>query len=158
MNIAIVIVGFCLQSLVPTACTRALGRWGSHSRDLPQRKMRRESFLPGRGTPLFEGQCAGMILQSAISAEIGNGEPCGNKNARDIDLLETMKVPKADQKFRLVLQKCVISITQQKCIYTNAHRIAKKARGAGSCCAAGKYSCHHRNMVIDSPLECCRGY
>lgn len=45
---------------------------------------------------MFEGQCAGMVLQSATSVELGDGEPCSSKDARDIGLLETMEVPKAD--------------------------------------------------------------
>lgn len=44
---------------------------------------------------MFEGQCAGMVLLSAISVEIGGGEHYSNKDARDIGLLETTEVPKA---------------------------------------------------------------
>ena len=38
---------------------------------------------------MFEGQCASEVLQSAISVEVGDGDPCGSKDARVIDVLET---------------------------------------------------------------------
>lgn len=36
--------------------------------------------------------------------------------------------------------------------------MSKTTRGAGSFSATGKYRCHHRNVVVDSQLECCCGY
>lgn len=43
--------------------------------------------------PLFEGQCANNILHSATSVKAGHRDPCGSKNTRVIDVLETMEVP-----------------------------------------------------------------
>jgi len=42
---------------------------------------------------VFEGQCAHKVLQSAISVEVGDGEPCGSNDTRVIDVLETKEVP-----------------------------------------------------------------
>jgi len=44
------------------------------------------------------GECyAGEFLQSTVSVEVGDGDPCGSKNAKVIDVLETTEAPKNDQ-------------------------------------------------------------
>lgn len=43
--------------------------------------------------PLFEGRCAKDILHSATSVKAGHGDPCGSKDTRVTDVLETMEVP-----------------------------------------------------------------
>ena len=42
---------------------------------------------------MFEGWCASEVLCSAILVEAGDGEPCDSKDARVIDVLETVEVP-----------------------------------------------------------------
>lgn len=44
--------------------------------------------------PLFEGWCASEILHSATSVKVGHGDPCGSKDTRVIDMLETMEAPR----------------------------------------------------------------
>lgn len=45
---------------------------------------------------MSEGWCAGEVLSSAVSMEIGDGDPCGSSVTRDIDVLETTEVPEND--------------------------------------------------------------
>lgn len=47
---------------------------------------------PGGRMLMFEGWCASQVLWSAISGEVGDGDPFGNKDAGIIDVLETMEV------------------------------------------------------------------
>ena len=42
---------------------------------------------------MFEGWCASEFLQSAVSVEVGDGDPCGSKDPRVIDVLEITEVP-----------------------------------------------------------------
>lgn len=42
---------------------------------------------------MFEGQRASQLLQSAVSMEAGDGDPCGSIATRVIDVLETTKAP-----------------------------------------------------------------
>lgn len=42
------------------------------------------------------GWCAGEVLSSAVSMEMGDGDPCGSSDTRDIDVLETTEVPEND--------------------------------------------------------------
>lgn len=44
-------------------------------------------------TPVCERWCAGEVLSSAVSVEMGDGDPCGSRDTRDIDVLETTEVP-----------------------------------------------------------------
>jgi len=44
---------------------------------------------PGNGTPMCKEWCAGEVLQSAVSVEVGDGDPCSSKGARVIEVLET---------------------------------------------------------------------
>lgn len=62
------------------------------------------------------------------------------------------------QKFRLLPLKCGGINSLAEVYLHNAHRMSKTTRGAGSFSATGKYRCHHRNVVVDSQLECCCGY
>ena len=43
--------------------------------------------------PKFEGQCANKVIWSTISVEVGDGDPCGNKDTGVIDMIETTQVP-----------------------------------------------------------------
>lgn len=36
-------------------------------------------------TPIFEGQCDSRVYGSAVSVEVGNGDPYSSKDARIID-------------------------------------------------------------------------
>ena len=47
---------------------------------------------PGGGMPMFKGCCASEVLQSAISVEVGDGDPHSGKESRGFDVLETMGV------------------------------------------------------------------
>jgi len=83
---------------------------------------------PVRGTPMFEGWCASEVLQSIISVEVGDGDPCSSKDARLIDVLETMKVPENGHVGIRAAppKKMVGSIAQLNSIYTNAHSVGSK--------------------------------
>jgi len=41
----------------------------------------------------FQGWYASEVLQSAISVEAGDGNPCSSKETRVIEVLETAEVP-----------------------------------------------------------------
>lgn len=71
---------------------------------------------------MCEEWCASEFLQSAISVEVGDGEPCNSKDARIIDVLETTEVPENGHVgIRASPPKKVAgSVAQLKCIYTNA--------------------------------------
>ena len=56
-------------------------------------KSRLARHKPGGGTSIFEGWCTRKLLQSAVSVEAGDGDPCGSKDARAMDVLETTEVP-----------------------------------------------------------------
>ena len=77
---------------------------------------------------MFEGQCASEVLQSAVSVEAGDGDPCGSKDARVIDVLDTAEVPENGQVgIRASPPKKVAgSIAPLKCIYTNARSMGNK--------------------------------
>lgn len=47
----------------------------------------------GNSISIFEGGCARKVAWEAISVEIRDGDSCGSKEARDIDVLETMEAP-----------------------------------------------------------------
>lgn len=44
---------------------------------------------PRGSTPAFQGQRASKVLQSAMSMEVGDGDPCCSKDTRVVDVLET---------------------------------------------------------------------
>ncbi|KAK4823326.1 hypothetical protein QYF61_000928 [Mycteria americana] len=77
---------------------------------------------PAGSTPMFAGWCASKVLQTAVSVELGDGEPRGSKDTGVIDVLETMEAPEnGDVGIRASPPKKVVgSVAQLKCIYTNA--------------------------------------
>ncbi|KAK4828051.1 hypothetical protein QYF61_023089 [Mycteria americana] len=78
--------------------------------------------------PMFEGQCASKVLWSAVSVEVGDGDPCSSKDKRVMDVLETTEAPENGHVgIRASPPKKVAgSIAQLKCIYTNAHSMGNK--------------------------------
>ncbi|GAB0189218.1 hypothetical protein GRJ2_001387100 [Grus japonensis] len=73
---------------------------------------------------MFEGQCASKVLQSAISVEAGDGEPCDSKDTRVIDGLETTE---GQVEIRASpIRRMEGSAAQLKCIYTNACSMGNK--------------------------------
>ena len=81
-----------------------------------RRKTRLFRDKPGGSMPIFEGWCTSEVLQSArqcaeytgahlkcpctnacstlaISAEVGDGDPCGSKDGSVVDVLETTEAP-----------------------------------------------------------------
>ena len=91
-------------------------------------KTRLIRYKAGGSTPIFEGWCAIEVLWSAISVEVGDGEPHGSKDSRVIDVLETMEVPENSHIGTRASppKKVVGSIAQLKCIYTNARSTDSK--------------------------------
>ena len=83
---------------------------------------------PRGGAPMFEGQCAGEVLRSAVSVEAGDGEPCDSKDARVMDVLETAEAPENGHVGITASspRKVAGSIAQMKCIYTNARSMGNK--------------------------------
>ncbi|KAK4824177.1 hypothetical protein QYF61_011474 [Mycteria americana] len=77
---------------------------------------------------MFEGRCINEVLQSAMSVEVGDGDPCGRKDARVMDVLETTEAPENGHiGIRALPPKQVAgSIVQLKCIYTNARSMGNK--------------------------------
>ena len=77
--------------------------------------------------PMFEGWCASKVLQSAISVEVGDGDPC-SKDGRVMDALEITEAPENGHVgIRASPPKKVAgSIAQLKCIYTNARSMGNK--------------------------------
>ena len=101
--------------------------------------------------PVFEGQCASEVLQSAphcaeytraclkclctnahntlaITAEVGIGDPHSNKDIRVADVLEITEVPENNHIGIRASppEKVSESVTQLKCIYTNARSMGNK--------------------------------
>ncbi|KAK4820971.1 hypothetical protein QYF61_009437 [Mycteria americana] len=76
---------------------------------------------------MFEGWCASEVLRSAVSVEVGDGDPCGSKDKRLMDVLETTEVPENGHiGIRAFPPKKVAgSIAQLKYIYTNARSMGK---------------------------------
>lgn len=56
--------------------------------------MKEERINPGLLRIMFEGQCASEVLQLVAAMKEQNGDPCGSKDARVPNVLETTKVPK----------------------------------------------------------------
>lgn len=88
-------------------------------------KSRLTSHNPGDNTPAFEGQCACVVLWSAISVEVGSGDPSSSKDSRVIDVLEIVEAP---ENFLVEIkdaspQKVARPIAQFQCIYSNAHNV-----------------------------------
>ncbi|KAM9590845.1 uncharacterized protein ACIBXB_005894 [Morphnus guianensis] len=104
---------------------------------------------------MFEGRCASEVLQSApqcaeytgahfkylctnacstlaISVGVGDGDPCSNKDAKVVDVLETTEAPEINHiGIRASPPKKVVgSIAQLKCIYTNTHSMGNKQEEA----------------------------
>lgn len=82
----------------------------------------------GSGMPVFEGWFASKVLRPAVSEEIRDGDPCGSKNIRVIDVLETMQEPgNGHVEITASLPKKVMgSVAQLKYIYMNAHSMSDK--------------------------------
>ena len=78
--------------------------------------------------PVFEGQCASEVLQSAISVKAGDGDPCGSKDTRNTDVLKTIEAPENEHiGIRpSPRQKVARSTAQLKSIYPNACSIGNK--------------------------------
>ena len=83
---------------------------------------------PEGGMPMFEGQRASEVLWSSVSVGVGDGDPCSNKDARVVNVLETTEVPENGHVGIRASppQKVAGSIAQLKCIYTNGHSMDKK--------------------------------
>jgi len=77
---------------------------------------------PGGGTPTCERWCAHKVIWSASSVEAGDREPCGNKDTRVIEVLETTEAPENGhiEIEAFAPRKGAGSIAQLKCIYTRA--------------------------------------
>ena len=73
-------------------------------------------------------QCTIKVLWSASSEEVGDGDPCGSKDTRVIDVLKTMEVPENGHVGIRASppRKVAGSIAQLKCIYTNARSMGNK--------------------------------
>lgn len=77
---------------------------------------------------MIMGWCASEVLQSAISVEVEDGDPCGSKDARVIDVLETTE---ASEKSHTGIRasspiKVAGTTAQLKCIYINARSMGNK--------------------------------
>jgi len=77
---------------------------------------------------LSEGRCSSEVLQSTVSVKVEDGDPCGSKDARFIDALESMEAPENGHvEIRASPTKKVVgSIGQLKSIYTNAYSMGNK--------------------------------
>lgn len=76
--------------------------------------------------PEFEEQCAGDVLQSAISVEVGHRDPCGSKDARIIDVLESTETP--ENSHPGIKASLLKKVSQLKCIYNNACNMGNKQK------------------------------
>jgi len=106
---------------------------------------------PQDGMPVFEGLCVSKVLQSspqcaeytgaclkcpcasacstlAMSVGLGDGDPCGSKHTRIVDVLETTEASwNTHVGIRASSPKMVAGpVAQPKCIYTNACHIGNK--------------------------------
>ena len=100
---------------------------------------------------MFEGWCASKVLQSAprhaeytgahlkcpctnvhstlaISVDVGDGDPCGSKDARVVDALATTEAPENSCIGMRASppKKMAGSVAQLKCFYTNARGMGNK--------------------------------
>lgn len=97
------------------------------------------------------GHCASKILQSAIPAEVGDGEPCNSKDTRHMDGLEITEVPKNGHiGIRASPPKKVMgSLAKLKCNNTIVCSMGNKQEKLGVVVQQENYeSCHHRNGMI----------
>jgi len=92
------------------------------------------------------------ILRSAVSVELGDGEPCGSKGARVTEVLQTTEAPENGHVGTEAFppRKRVGTIAQLKCIYTNAHSIGNKQNELGAIVQQENY-----DIVA---MECCNGW
>lgn len=100
--------------------------------------------------PLFEGRCAKDILHSATSLKAGHGDPCGSKDARVTDVLETMEVPENGHTGITAPPKKAAGLNCPTRVHL--HQCAphgQQAEANGSRCAAGKlgHSGYHGDMA-----------
>lgn len=77
---------------------------------------------------MFEGWCASEVLQSAVSVEVGDEDPCYSKDARAIEVLETTEAPENGHiGIKASSSKKVLGSTAQlKCNCTNACSMGSK--------------------------------
>lgn len=54
-------------------------------------KTKTNAHKPEGVLPMAVGWCASKVLQSALSLEVRDGDPCGSKDTRAVDVLETME-------------------------------------------------------------------
>lgn len=101
----------------------------------------------GGTTQIFEGCCVKEVLQCAITVGAGDGDPCGSKDRRVIDVLETTEVTKNGHVGIRAssLQKAFGSVAQLKHFYT--HGMGNKQELEAIAQQKGYDSCHHGNMV-----------
>lgn len=87
----------------------------------------------GGTTQMFEGCCSRQVLQSAITVEAGEGDPCSSKDRR---VIETTEVPKnSNVGIRASsLRKALGSIEA----HLHQHTENGQQTGAGSHCTAQK--------------------
>ncbi|PKU38005.1 rna-directed dna polymerase from mobile element jockey-like [Limosa lapponica baueri] len=83
---------------------------------------------PGSSMPVLVGKSTSKVLQSVISVEAGNGDPCGTKDMRSNDSLATTEGPEHSQVgIRACPPKKVAGqLAQLECIYTNARSMGNK--------------------------------
>lgn len=83
---------------------------------------------PGGSIPIFEGWCAGEVLWSPASVEVGAGDPCGSKDTKVIGVLESTEPP--DNGYAGIRasspHKVAGSVVQLKCIYSNTGSMGNK--------------------------------
>ncbi|KAJ7405203.1 mitochondrial fission process protein 1 [Pitangus sulphuratus] len=71
-----------------------------------------------------DGYGAQQQSHFAILVEVGDRDPCGSKDARVIDVLETTQEP--ENHHASLSEKGAGLITQLKCTYSNAHSMGNK--------------------------------
>lgn len=88
---------------------------------------------------MFEGQCATKVLQSAISVEVGDGDPYKSKDARVNDVLKIPEVPEnghMNRSFSPQKGSRVISPTKVHLHQCTQH--GQQTGGTGNYCTSGK--------------------
>lgn len=93
---------------------------------------------PGASTLRFEG-CADIALWSAISVKAGNGDLCGSKDTRVIDVLETTQVHEnGDVGIKASPPQGGVGTNSPAEVPLHQYTQQKQQTGAENDCAAGK--------------------
>lgn len=95
MVIGIQVISQMLEELADFCTGVSRADWENFKLDFKgeRNKTRLTGGKAGNITPVVEKQCPSKVFWSAVSVEVEGGDPCGSKDKRTIDVLETTDGP-----------------------------------------------------------------